>query len=224
MTPAPTAGGPLGMGDDLVVAEWRGARRRGFKPGWFTMNAAGDEDASIGDNTTSRWLNYYIEGQRWLFEELGIGVTSDSRSRRRAVQQRGRRMTAASRDAPYTAPTTYDVRYDIHAARSRTRSCCRSSTRCGRPRGSTSRAGPAIGSSATSPWRVFGEMLGADDPADGRAFCGEACGNKWRGMLFGMTNRAELDEISRSSDNKHQASGRLGYLWHRAVADMWGWC
>jgi len=45
---------------------------RGYEGGWFTMNPGGDEDASIGDNTTSRFLNYYIQGQRWLYDEVGI--------------------------------------------------------------------------------------------------------------------------------------------------------
>jgi len=41
------------------------------------------------------------------------------------------------------------------------------------------------------PFGTFGEMLGGDmtPPTPGH-FCGESCANKWRGMLFGMTNRA----------------------------------
>ena len=42
---------------------------------------------------------------------------------------------------------------------------------------------------AALPFGTFGEMLGADlkPPSPG---CGESCANKWRGMLFGMSNRA----------------------------------
>ena len=44
----------------------------GYKGGWFTMNPGGDEDASIGDDTTSRFMNYYIKGQDWLIANIGI--------------------------------------------------------------------------------------------------------------------------------------------------------
>ena len=46
-----------------------------------------EEDASIADSTTSRWLNYYIEGQRWLFAEIGLsGLYYDGFGAERAVQ------------------------------------------------------------------------------------------------------------------------------------------
>ena len=32
----------------------------GYRGGWFTLNPGDDEDASIGDSTSSRLLNYYI--------------------------------------------------------------------------------------------------------------------------------------------------------------------
>ena len=37
---------------------------------WHYCSAADpgdDEDASIADDTSSRFLNYYIEGQKWLY-------------------------------------------------------------------------------------------------------------------------------------------------------------
>ena len=46
-------------------------------------------------------------------------------------------------------------------------------------------------------------MLGADStpPVPGH-FCGESCANKWRGMLFGMTNRAGWNGVD-PNDNQH---------------------
>ena len=61
------------MGGTLMGNEWLEEHMvHGYKGGWFTMNPGGDEDASIGDDTTSRFMNYYIKGQDWLIENIGI--------------------------------------------------------------------------------------------------------------------------------------------------------
>ena len=60
-----------GMGGNLIANAWLEEHMvTGYEGGWFTMNPGGEEDASIGDNTTSRWLNFYIKGQQYLFEEV----------------------------------------------------------------------------------------------------------------------------------------------------------
>ncbi len=65
----------------------------GYEGGWFTQNPNHNEDASIGDNTTSRFLNYYIEGQGWLYRNIGLGgLYYDGFGAERMVQQRIRRM------------------------------------------------------------------------------------------------------------------------------------
>lgn len=62
-----------GMGGNLIGNEWLEEHMvRGYEGGWFTLNPGDEEDASISDNTTSRWLNYYIRGQQWLFKEVGL--------------------------------------------------------------------------------------------------------------------------------------------------------
>ena len=49
---------------------------------------------------------------------------------------------------------------------------------------------------AAIPFGTFGEMLGRDsctagpEPCVMHEGCGESCANRWRGMLYGMTNRA----------------------------------
>ena len=61
------------MGGTLMGNEWLEEHMvHGYKGGWFTMNPGGDEDASIGDDTTSRFMNYYIKGQDWLIANIGI--------------------------------------------------------------------------------------------------------------------------------------------------------
>lgn len=62
-----------GMGGTLMGNEWLEEHMvTGYKGGWFTLNPGGEEDASISDNTTGRFMNYYVEGQQYLFNEVGI--------------------------------------------------------------------------------------------------------------------------------------------------------
>lgn len=64
-------------------------------------------------------------------------------------------------------------------------------------------------------------MLGGDyvAPEQGH-FCGEDCANKWRGMLFGMTNRAGWHGFDPNSNSE------LWRLWDDfkiEAATMYGW-
>jgi hypothetical protein len=83
--------------------------------------------------------------------------------------------------------------------------------------------GPAYWLIAISalPFGTFGEMLGADEkpPTPGTS-CGETCANRWRGMLFGMTNRAGWNGVDPNANRE------LWQLWDSfgiAEADMYGW-
>eukprot|EP00937_MAST-01D_sp_MAST-1D-sp2_P000025 g25.t1 len=103
-----------GMGGDLMGNEWLEEHLvEGYQGGWFTMNPGGDEDASIADDTTSRILNYYIEGQQYLFSKVGIaGLYYDGFGAERFVQQRIRRMTTAAGAAkPNTSAAAV---FDVH--------------------------------------------------------------------------------------------------------------
>jgi len=64
-------------------------------------------------------------------------------------------------------------------------------------------------------------MLGADSrlPTP-ETFCGEACAHKWRGMLFGMTNRARWNGFD---PNDNDGLWQLWDLFRIDQADMWGW-
>ena len=52
----------------------------GYRGGWFTLNPGDDEDASIGDSTSSRLLNYYI-GKGLRNPQLDLRGLMSSRSR-----------------------------------------------------------------------------------------------------------------------------------------------
>ena len=108
LPPPPGPGRRLGMGANLTGNEWLEEHMvEGYEGGWFTQNPNHEEDASISDNVTSRFLNYYIEGQRWLYQELGIGgLYYDGFNAERKVQQRIRRMS--ERVSPG------NIHFDVH--------------------------------------------------------------------------------------------------------------
>ena len=69
----PHGAGPLGgMGGNLMGNEWLEEHMvRGYEGGWFTANPNWEEDASIGDDAHSRFMNYYISAQGYLYDHVG---------------------------------------------------------------------------------------------------------------------------------------------------------
>ena len=176
-----------GMGGNLIGNEWLEEHMvTGYSGGWYTQNPDNDEDASIGDNTSSRVLNFNIEIYNYLFRTLGLhGVYYDGFSGQVATQRRIRRMAA---DGGYVA------HYDVHGRAFQNVELLPYVDSMWTCEGIDFRGGPAywLMEIAALPFGTFGEMLGADHtlPFPNKPFCGESCANKWRGMLFGMTNRA----------------------------------
>jgi len=61
-----------GMGACLIGNEWLEERLvHNFMGGWFTLNPD-SEDASISTDTTSRLMNYYVEGKKFLYDNVGL--------------------------------------------------------------------------------------------------------------------------------------------------------
>jgi hypothetical protein len=212
------------MGGDLMGNEWLLEHLvEGYQGAWFTMNPGGEEDAAVFNNVTSRFLNYYIEGQRWLYEQVGIaGLYYDGFNGERRVQQRIRRMS----EGMLTNGDGNDdsaIRYDVHGRAFVYTELLPFVDSMWTAEGIDFAKGPAywLISISALPFGVFGEMLGGDyvEPKQGH-FCGESCANKWRGMLFGMTNRAGWNGKD-PNDNAH-----LWKIWDDLeieVADMYGW-
>ena len=219
----PPAPGTLGgMGETLQGNEWLEEHMvEGYEGGWFTMNPGHDEDASITDNVTSRFMNYYIEGQRWLYDELGLGgLYYDGFDAERFVQQRIRRMSSSS---PSSSSQQQPARFDVHGRAFQNTELLPFVDSMWTCEGIDFTKGPAywLVSISSLPFGVFGEMLGADKvlPTPGK-FCGESCANKWRGMLFGMSNRAGWTGHD-PNDNRG-----LWRLWDAVAiheATMYGW-
>mmetsp|Transcript_7851 Transcript_7851/g.27432 ORF Transcript_7851/g.27432 Transcript_7851/m.27432 type:complete len:667 (-) Transcript_7851:588-2588(-) len=200
-----------GMGDDLSGNEWLETHAvTGFRGGWFTMNPAGEQDAAVADDTTSRFVNYYLAGQGYL-GTLGVrGLYYDGYDAPPAVQRRTRRADAGAR-------------YDVHGRAFQNAELLPYVDSMWTAEGVdyTKSADYWLVTLSALPFGVFGEMLGADAtaPVPGK-WCGQQCANKWRGMLFGMSNRCGW--------NGHDPNGNAGLwrLWDAfgiEEADLRGW-
>ena len=65
----------------------------GYVPAWTAVLSDGSLDTSITTTMLSRWHNYYIEGLRWLLEEIEIdGIYLDGIGYDRDVMQRVRKV------------------------------------------------------------------------------------------------------------------------------------
>lgn len=69
-----------------------------YKPAWYTELPGQNADAALVLNGFSRWINYYLEGLRWMFENYKIdGIYMDDVSFDRTVMKRMRKIMAAYR-------------------------------------------------------------------------------------------------------------------------------
>lgn len=204
-----------GMGHKLVGNEWLEEHMvRNFMGSWFTQNPD-SEDASINDGTTSRWMNYYVRGQQWLYTQLGLsGLYYDGFKPERFVQQRIRRMTVS---------TPRETWFDVHGVAFVYAELLPFVDSMWTAEGIDFTKGPGywLATISALPFGVFGEMLGGDKkPPIPGSHCGENCANKWRGMLFGMTNRAGWN------GNDPNDNVNLWKLWDTfdiVKANMYGW-
>jgi hypothetical protein len=66
-----------------------------YKPAWHTELPGQNTDAALVLNGMSRWINYYLEGLRWMFENYQIdGIYMDDVSFDRDVMKRIRKIMA----------------------------------------------------------------------------------------------------------------------------------
>ncbi len=64
-----------------------------YAPAWYTELSNCTADAALVLTSFSRWINYYLEGLRWMFENYGIdGIYMDDVSFDRPVMKRMRRI------------------------------------------------------------------------------------------------------------------------------------
>lgn len=69
-----------------------------YKPAWYTPLPDQQSDAALVLNSFSRWINYYLEGLRWMLENYKIdGIYMDDVSFDREVMKRMRKIIAQYR-------------------------------------------------------------------------------------------------------------------------------
>jgi hypothetical protein len=69
-----------------------------YKPAWYAEMPGQTADAALVLNGFSRWINYYLEGLRWMFENYEIdGIYMDDVSFDREVMKRARKIIAKYR-------------------------------------------------------------------------------------------------------------------------------
>ncbi|MCO5240830.1 MAG: DUF6067 family protein [Chitinophagaceae bacterium] len=69
-----------------------------YKPAWYTELPNQASDAALVLNGFSRWINYYLEGLRWMYENYKIdGIYMDDVSFDRSVMKRMRKIAARYR-------------------------------------------------------------------------------------------------------------------------------
>ncbi|MDR1103532.1 MAG: DUF6067 family protein, partial [Tannerella sp.] len=69
-----------------------------YKPAWYSELPGQNADAALVLNGFSRWINYYLEGLRWMFENYQIdGIYMDDVSFDRDVMKRIRKIMAQYR-------------------------------------------------------------------------------------------------------------------------------
>jgi len=69
-----------------------------YKPAWYSELPGQNADAALVLNGFSRWINYYLEGLRWMYEHYKIdGIYMDDVSFDRTVMKRMRKIAAQYR-------------------------------------------------------------------------------------------------------------------------------
>jgi hypothetical protein len=153
-----------------------------YGPAWHHLFADGEVDGAIGTAGLSRWHNYYLEGLRWLIENVGVdGLYLDGIGYDREVMKRVRKVMDRARPG---------CLIDFHSGNEFPFADLRVS-----PANKYMEHFPYV----NSLW--FGEMYDYDRSPDywlvevsGIPFglFGEMLqnnGNPWRGMIYGMTAR-----------------------------------
>ncbi len=70
----------------------------GYRPAWYTELPNDEADAALVLSSFSRWINYYLEGMRWMFQNYEIdGIYMDDVSFDRNVMKRMRKIMAQYR-------------------------------------------------------------------------------------------------------------------------------
>lgn len=181
-----------------------------YAPAWHHIFADGEVDGAIATTGLSRWHNYYLEGLRWLIENVGVdGLYLDGIGYDREVMRRVRKVMDRARpcclidfhsgnEFPY-----HDLRvspankYMEHFAYI-------DSLWFGEGYDYNESPDYWLVEVSGIPFGLYGEML-------------QGNGNPWRGMVYGMTARyysgADPKHIWRVWDEFGIADARMAGYW-----------
>jgi hypothetical protein len=151
-----------------------------YNPQWYSIMEGSDVDASILSNGNSRWYNYYVESLGWLARNIPIdGLYLDDVSCDRTVLKRMRKVLENNRP---------DCRIDLH---SNTGFSIGPANQYAEffPYIDSIWFGESFDYEAMTPDQWLIETSGIPFGLMGDMLQGG--GNRWRGMIYGMTKRGD---------------------------------
>jgi hypothetical protein len=162
-----------------------------YVPAWHQPLGNGHMDASIATTGLSRWHNYYIEGLRWLIENVGVdGLYLDGIGYDREIMKRVRKVMQRTRPdclIDFHSGNHFHPQYGLNNCANLYMELFPFIDSLWFGEGFNYDESPDywMVEMAGIPYGLFGEML-------------HGGGNPWRGMLYGMTNR-----LGWSGDPRH---------------------
>ena len=153
-----------------------------YRPAWHTPLANGEVDAAIATVGLSRWHNYYLEGLRWLIDNVGIdGLYLDGIGYDREIMKRVRKVMDRTKRGcliDFHCGNSFQPQYGMNSPANQFMEHFPYMSSLWLGEGYDYNETPDYWLVEVSgiPFGMYGEML-------------EGNGNPWRGMLYGMTAR-----------------------------------
>jgi Family of unknown function (DUF6067) len=153
-----------------------------YKPAWHTPLSDGSVDAAIATQGLSRWHNYYLEGLRWLVENVGIdGLYLDGIGYDREIMKRVRKVMDRARPGcliDMHCGNSFQPEYGMNSPANEFMEHFPYISSLWLGEGFDYNRSPDYWLVEVSgiPFGLYGEML-------------QDNGNPWRGMVYGMTAR-----------------------------------
>ncbi len=150
----------------------------GYVPAWVSSLPKGDMDAAVTTTGLSRWCNFYIEGLKWMSENVGIdGLYLDDVSYDRTVLKRMRKVMERANPGSL---------FDLHSNTAFSIGPANQYLEFF-PYIDRLWFGESFNYSQMSPDQYLVEVSGLPFGLGGEML--QNGGNPWRGALYGMTNR-----------------------------------
>lgn len=160
----------------------------GYTPAWQTLFADGDYDCAVATVGLSRWHNYYLEGLSWLMRKTGAdGIYLDGVGYDRQIMKRVRKVLDQSKEGcliDFHSGNNFHPDYGLCNVLSQYMELL--------PSVDSLWIGEGFDYENTAPDYWLVEISGIPFGLMGDML--HRGGNKWRGMVFGMTPRCNWPE------------------------------